>query len=220
MEWEILWGSFAQVLRGEPRIPGPSKESVISVKSNGAGGGWLLRSAVAIMNRVVSLKFLKGSFNKAFGKDVQFQAMGGRHVLITFPNIEVRDVLIKDPWMAQWFTLVKPWQGEPASIERFVWLSCYGMPLNSWNAESFKNIGEIWGYFIRVDDETLKDFSFTKGKVLIATEEQSRIQRWIRLDVGGLRYDVLVKEESSCANPDELGMEFRRGVNEKIENLQ
>lgn len=124
-------GSFAQVLRGEPSIPGPSKESVISVKSDGAGGGWLLRSAVAIMNRVVSLKFLKGSFNKALGKDVQFRAMGGRHVLITFPNSEVRDVLIKDPWMAQWFTLVKPWQGEPASTERFVWLSCYGMPLNA-----------------------------------------------------------------------------------------
>lgn len=71
-----------------------------------------------------------------------------------------------------------------------------------------------------MDDETLKDFSFTKGKVLITTEEQSRIERWIRLDVGGLRYDVLVKEESSCANPDKLGMEFRWGVIEKIENLQ
>lgn len=57
-------------------------------------------------------------------------------------------------------------------------------------------------------EETLKDLSFAKGKILVATEETSKIERWIKLEVHGEKYDVLVKEESSCVFPKEIGKEF------------
>lgn len=46
---------------------------------------------------------------------------------------------------------------EPASHERFVWLACFGIPFNEWNATTFKQIGELWGFFIKMDEETLRD---------------------------------------------------------------
>ncbi|KAG5544683.1 hypothetical protein RHGRI_017205 [Rhododendron griersonianum] len=200
--------SYVQALRGETSKPAISRDQEIIIKSDGVGNGWLYRSAVAVMSRVVPLQILKESFRKEHKEVVQFRALGGRSVLITFQSSEVLTTLIKGPWMERWFGTVKPWQGEPASIERFVCLSCFGIPLNSWNPETFKHIGEVWGYFIMLDEATLKDLSFAKGKILVATEETSRIDRWIQLEVHGVRYDVLVKEESSCVYPEEIGTEF------------
>lgn len=173
---------------------------------------------MAVMDRVVTLKILKESFSKEFEEVVQFRALEGRSVLITFQNHEVRDTLIKGPWMERWFEKVKPWQGEPASLERFAWLSCMGIPLNSWNAKTFKRIGEVWGSLVLIEEETLKNFSFAKGKILIATEESLRIERWIQMEVHGVRYEVLVKEESSCVYPEEIWNEGRPSQKSAVAN--
>lgn len=93
---------------------------------------------------------------------------------------------------------------EPMRLERFVWLSCQGMPLNTWNAKVFKQIGEIWGSFVMLDEDTLKDKVFMKGKMLIATELVSKIDKWIKLEVQGVVYDVKILQESSFSNPNEF----------------
>ncbi|KAI8567676.1 hypothetical protein RHMOL_Rhmol02G0140200 [Rhododendron molle] len=96
--------------------------------------------------------------------------MGGRSILITFQSKEVRDDLIKGPWMKVWFT----------------------------------EIGELWGNFVELDNETLRDLSFAKGKVLIATEEPNKIDKWIQLEVQGLIYDVHVIEDYTCVSPNDI----------------
>lgn len=99
------------------------------------------------MNRVVSMKTLQESFilYKLYTDQVaQFQSMGGRYVLITFQSVRIRNELTESQWMQFRFEYVKPWKGEPASMERFVWLSVKGMPLGAWNASSFKKIAEYW----------------------------------------------------------------------------
>lgn len=53
-----------------------------------------------------------------------------------------------------------------------------------------------------MDEETLRDLCFSKGRILIATEETSQIERWIRLEVQGVIYEVLIREESSSESPD------------------
>ncbi|KAI8572834.1 hypothetical protein RHMOL_Rhmol01G0231200 [Rhododendron molle] len=80
---------------------------------------------------------------------------------------------------------VKPWNGDQAKDERLVWIACYGMPLNAWNMPAFRSIGSIWGHFLEVDEETLKEVSFDKGKVLIATENTSKISDKIQFIVDG-----------------------------------
>ncbi|KAG5521008.1 hypothetical protein RHGRI_033528 [Rhododendron griersonianum] len=196
-------GVSGQVVNGESsKKPSPN----VTIQVNPIGNGWLFRSAVAVMHRVVPLMTLKVSFGLETDKVAQFRALGGRSVLITFQSQEVRDELITGPWMKRWFEAVKPWSGEPASHERFVWLGCHGLPLNAWDNTTFKRIGEVWGHFISVHEDTLKSISFAQGKLLIATEEMSKIERWIQLVVKGVKYDVLVKEISSFVNPDEIGV--------------
>lgn len=64
--------------------------------------------------------------------------------------------MIKKRWVINWFQEIEPWDGEHAKDERFVWISCFGMPLQAWSKQTFKDIGNKWGEFIQVDDSTLK----------------------------------------------------------------
>lgn len=83
-------------------------------------------------------------------------------------------------------------------------MSCRGVPINGWNSKAFQQIEESWGYFTKTDEVTLKDLSFAKGKVLVATKENHLIHRWIQLEVEGVVYDVEVTEDSTFVNPDEV----------------
>ncbi|KAI8572835.1 hypothetical protein RHMOL_Rhmol01G0231200 [Rhododendron molle] len=107
--------------------------------------------------------------------------MGGRFVIVTFPDEEMRNKALEE----KWFEELKPWNGDQAKDERLVWIACYGMPLNAWNMPAFRSIGSIWGHFLEVDEETLKEVSFDKGKVLIATENTSKISDKIQFIVDG-----------------------------------
>lgn len=196
--------TFAQVVGGESSKSKEELEQTPVLKIQPVGNAWLERSAVAVLNRVESMSTLLTSFSLETNKVAQFRAMGGRSVLITFQSKEIRDALIKGPWMKRWFYEVSPWRGEPASMERFVWLRCLGIPLNAWNTLTFKQIGELWGCYVKVDEDTLRDASFAQGKILVATVEHQKIDKWIQMEVQGLMYDVHVREESSYLHPDDL----------------
>ncbi|KAG5522624.1 hypothetical protein RHGRI_034693 [Rhododendron griersonianum] len=202
--------SFAQALKGESSKQAPDRKVKLNIDSG--GNGWLFRSVIAVMHRVVSMKSLNVSFSLATDGVAQFRSLGGREVLITFQSQECRDVFIRHTWMKLWFQSVKPWSGDPASLERFIWLNCRGVPLNGWNARTFQQIGEIWGFFIQVDDATLRDKSFAKGRVLIASKEIHPIDQWIQLQVEGVVYEVKVSEDFSFVSPDEVA-EFDFSVN-------
>ncbi|KAI8534926.1 hypothetical protein RHMOL_Rhmol10G0134500 [Rhododendron molle] len=133
--------TFVQVVNGKLSKK-PSTNVTIQV--NPVGNGWLFRSAVAVMHRVVPMMTLKASFGMETDKIAQFRALGGG------------------------------------------------------------GGGEVWGHFILAHDDTLRSVSFAQGKLLIATEEMSKIERWIQLVVKGVKYDVLVKEISSFVNLDEV----------------
>lgn len=192
--------SYSDIIRGDSSKGGDCNKFKLSVKSS--GNGWLERSAVARLCRQVPLSKLQVSFSMSTNKVAQFRSLGGRAVLITFQSSEVRDGMIKDPWMKTWFEKVNPWRGEPACLERLVWLGCKGVPLSaSWNMSTFQEIGEMWGTYLQTDEQTLKDLSFVEGRVLIATEEALRIDRWINIIVDSVNYNVKITELSSFSNP-------------------
>lgn len=62
---------------------------------------------------------------------------------------------------------------------------------------TFKKIGGQWRNFIAVDEDTLKETSFTKVKILIASKSQSKIEEEINMDANGRIHLVRVFEESS-----------------------
>lgn len=55
-----------------------------------------------------------------------------------------------------------------------------------------------------VNESTLKEFSFTEGKILIATQECSPLDKWIQIEAASIFYDVKVTESSSFINPEEV----------------
>lgn len=57
---------------------------------------------------------------------------------------------------------------------------------------TFTKIGGQWGNFIAVDDDTLKETSFTKVKILIASksQSQSKIEEEINMDANGRKHLV------------------------------
>lgn len=90
---------------------------------------------------------------------------------------------------------MKPWNGEAAGKERFVWLSCTGVPLNAWDTQTFKKIGEIWGIFMELDESSLKLLSIDKGLILIATSKPHKIVDKIQLEINYHKYVVDIIEE-------------------------
>lgn len=125
------------------------------------------------------------------------KAIGGRFVLITFPNSESRDNALKEEWWKIWLEELSPWKGEAAKDERFAWLLCFGMPLNGWSTSNFKLIGDAWGSFLQTDEATLHEKSYEKGRILIATEHIQKISGCIDFEILGIKYSVRVEEEDS-----------------------
>lgn len=168
-----------------------------TIELQSSGCGWLYRSAVGKIKRMVSYKYLLDVFSKEGVKECQIKPAGGRLMLITFPHEKMRDEVIKKSWLENWFEEIKPWNEDPAHIERFVWLECYGMPLNSWNVQSFKVLANKWGQYLKVDEDTLNGNSFVKAKVLIVTEMVKKIDDQVQVLVNGKKYMVWVKEVDS-----------------------
>lgn len=171
-----------------------SSESIIIQPS---GNGWLGRSAVAKLRRLVSIQNLLEIFGRKKIDNIQIKSMGGRFFIITFPNDKERDEVIREKWLEYWFEELKPWNNEPAQVERFVWLGCYGMPLNTWNVSTFRTIGNRWGLYMDVDENTLREVSYEKGRVLIVTTEENKIKGQVQLVVNGRKFIIKIEEEES-----------------------
>ncbi|KAH7859110.1 hypothetical protein Vadar_031653 [Vaccinium darrowii] len=187
--------SYAHVTRG---VEGNGENlGTRSVQCHAIGNGWLYRSAIAKIRKLISAKDLECIFNLKKVIEIQIKAIGGRYVIITFANEGMRDKTLKELWVKNWFSDFHPWSGEQAKEERFVWISCFGMPLSAWSSQTFKDIGSIWGEFIEVDENTLKGGSYEKGRILIATDHSKRIEGNIELVEDGRKYIVRIEEESS-----------------------
>lgn len=91
--------SYAQAVEGGLKemvsMQPPSSKSIVLEQ---ADNGWLYRSAFAILRLRMELDILKEEFKHAGVDFDEVRSMGGRHVLITFINKEVRDKIIKEDW--------------------------------------------------------------------------------------------------------------------------
>ncbi|KAH7844858.1 hypothetical protein Vadar_032408 [Vaccinium darrowii] len=106
------------------------------------------RTATATLLKMVSLLKITGDLRKNNYDNVQVRHMGGRFVLLTCANKDIRDKLIQEKWLQKWFGEVKQWNGEAASLERFALIDAdkdyiNGLPLDIWSLKTFKSNGEL-----------------------------------------------------------------------------
>ncbi|KAH7846606.1 hypothetical protein Vadar_015981 [Vaccinium darrowii] len=99
-------------------------------------------------------------------------------------------------WFNKWFEEVHQWSIDLPNVKRrYVWLSCYGVPLHGWSVLTFRKIAQLWGEVVMVDDATVKGLSYAAGKIMIATETWETINEIIQLEVKGKLFQVRVVEE-------------------------
>ncbi|KAI8543847.1 hypothetical protein RHMOL_Rhmol08G0251200 [Rhododendron molle] len=145
------------------------------------------RNVVAKLYKLISINDLKVQMAGMGLDNIDIKAIGGRSVILTCSSREM-EKLIEEKCFQRWFYESKSWNGQAACTERFVWLCCYGMPLNGWSNNFFKSIGESWGSFISTDESTMKMSSFAEAKILIATNIFKEIDEWIIVEVGEKSY--------------------------------
>ncbi|KAG5562906.1 hypothetical protein RHGRI_005595 [Rhododendron griersonianum] len=189
--------SFANIVAGKS-LPGTTVTR-FSIKVQDEGNQWLSRSVVAKLPSLRSVESLSEAFIADGVWDIQIRSMGGNFVLLTFPSIEDMNAMLEESglcWLGNWFDEVNRWKPEPLKeISRAVWLNCYGVPLNVWNAETFHCIGIIWGEVITLDGATSNCSSFDVGKVKISTNVFEAINQTVDLDFNGKVFPVRVVEE-------------------------
>ncbi|KAL7184005.1 hypothetical protein ACSBR2_026222 [Camellia fascicularis] len=81
--------------------------------------------------------------------------------------------------------------------ERYAWISCYGVPLNLWNSDTFRKIDRLWGEVIHLDRDLCNPTSFCCGKVKIVTNVMELINTSLNLKCRGRIYPIRVCEEQS-----------------------
>ncbi|KAH7858985.1 hypothetical protein Vadar_030141 [Vaccinium darrowii] len=129
---------------------------------------------------------------------LEVKDMGGLWVVVTFPSSEQMLSVFDGElgWLNNWFDEVKKWSPTfEEARSRNIWISCYGVPLHCWSAETFNKIARLWGEVLAMDDATVKGLSFAAGKIMIATKKWDKINDIIQIEVKGIFYDIRVVEE-------------------------
>ncbi|KAL7252245.1 hypothetical protein ACSBR1_013987 [Camellia fascicularis] len=77
--------------------------------------------------------------------DTKVRLGGGRDTVLSFQSVAVMKeqlVLMKE-WLYDWCETVLEWRQRMAiEQEIYVWLICYGVPLNLWSKNTFSSIGK------------------------------------------------------------------------------
>ncbi|KAI8531921.1 hypothetical protein RHMOL_Rhmol11G0173400 [Rhododendron molle] len=159
-----------------------------------------MTSVVAKLKQITTTEYVLEGFTKIGFHNVVVKSLGGLDLIITFQSKEDRLAALTNSTILGWFKYIKPWNGEASGKSRLVWLKCRGIPLNTWCLTTFRRIEAIWGDFISLDYETLKEESYEVGRMMIATVNSNRIDDWINITVRGRNYCVKVWEEE-CDDP-------------------
>lgn len=137
------------------------------------GIDWLNRSVVGRLLSFCDVNSLQNLFISNEICDAHIRSLGGLNVLITFESKELMEDLLKDKnnCLPKWFSWsVEVWQYQRIKPSRCVWISCFGVPINAWNNNTFINIGNLWGEVIKVDELTANSIAFDKGRMFILTD--------------------------------------------------
>lgn len=161
--------SFAEVVRGRGVEPTTNR----TIKVYEEGNGWLYESAVVRLKASAFVDDFREELVRRGCGDIKVRLGGGRDTVLSFQSVAVMKeqlVLMKE-WLYDWCETVLEWRQRMAiEQEIYVWLICYGVPLNLWSKNTFSSIGKVWGKVIGMDDETRRHISLHYGKVKIATK--------------------------------------------------
>ncbi|CAL5328306.1 unnamed protein product [Camellia sinensis] len=173
------------------------QNSLMSIQAKEVGNAWLYE------NLIIKLKFFfafSDFVKECRGRGLQDTVIrmgSGRLAVLTFNSIQEMkslEVRLKD-WMFDWCDSLQERQaGTIIDQERCVWLSCFGIPFNLWNIETFRSLGALWGEVVQFDENNTRGISFQCGKVRIITSCMDFIKYIVLVKNKGKDYPVRVCE--------------------------
>ncbi|KAK8590340.1 hypothetical protein V6N13_057233 [Hibiscus sabdariffa] len=118
----------------------------------------------------------------------------GEVVLLLFVTEEEHQSVLDRSDLDRWFVKVLPWSPDISFDSRSVWLSVLGVPMQFWSQDTFRNIAQLWGSLVRLDESTMDPKSFEQARLLIETKHWDRILETIEVDCDGRLVPVRVQE--------------------------
>ncbi|KAL4325900.1 hypothetical protein GQ457_11G030350 [Hibiscus cannabinus] len=112
---------------------------------------------------------------------LDIKRLGSRHFLIYIEDEELLSLLEKYEW-----SLLKE--------ERTVWVEVTGTPFHCWNHTTFKRIAETWGTLVALGGNLNQVSGCEKMSILITTNQQSRVEELIEVEVGCEIFVISVSE--------------------------
>ncbi|KAL4377706.1 hypothetical protein GQ457_02G029470 [Hibiscus cannabinus] len=118
----------------------------------------------------------------------------GDVVLLLFVMAEERQSMLDRSDLDRWFVKVLPWSPDIGFDSCSVWLSVLGVPMQFWSQDTFRNVAQLWGSLVLLDESTMDPKSFEQARLLIETKHWDRIMETIEVDCDGRLVPVRVQE--------------------------
>ncbi|KAK9045543.1 hypothetical protein V6N11_051453 [Hibiscus sabdariffa] len=103
-------------------------------------------------------------------------------------NIDLAEALplekrvVERDLLSNWFDRVVNWNKvESAMVNHRVWISDFGVLIHAWSSDTFERLVAHWGSMIHVVEETMKQSSFERGRVLSETTSLDQIEECLEL---------------------------------------
>ncbi|GJW65323.1 RNA-directed DNA polymerase, eukaryota [Tanacetum coccineum] len=149
----------------------------------------------SLMGKIKDINALSNIYvilaNKGFN-NVNLTYLGGFWVLIDDGSLSSKEKMIKHVGVASWFIELLPASNSFVSEDRLVWISVEGLPIKTWNNNSFAKIVFPWGTLSDVD--ATDDASLPFKKLCVVTKPHTIINDKIKIIVKGQIYWIRVKE--------------------------
>ncbi|GLT98226.1 hypothetical protein SLE2022_157400 [Rubroshorea leprosula] len=176
--WTPKKNSIVNEEMGEP-------EEVWECQPSAENEEWLNNCFVGQIQRLDMITELKDKTMIEGFFSINITPMRGNLVLMHSEVEGEITKLIKEGsgWIGEWLGDIRPWSLEKVAKERYTWLQCYGIPLNVWNEEFFKKLGNRYGKAIEVDQLTTLKKRLDVGRVRISTATPENISKTLKIKV-------------------------------------
>ncbi|KAL7190512.1 hypothetical protein ACSBR2_022735 [Camellia fascicularis] len=195
-EYGTRMEKMKKVINGsEPRC---TSKKTIRVEE--LGNGWLFESMILRLKLNYSVLEVRKELKTRGMLNVLVREGGGRDVILTFNSMD--ELLSKKAsvieWFHEWCEYITEWRsGMHLQQERHVWISCYGVPLNLWNSDTFRKIGGMWGELVYFDGDISTPKSFQCGRIKIVTSVMDPISTSPNLECKGRVFPIRAFEEQN-----------------------
>ncbi|MCH82832.1 RNA recognition motif [Trifolium medium] len=99
-------------------------------------------------------------------------------------------------WRDTWCNKLESWVPAVFSSQSEVWLTCWGIPLHCWSKEFFEKVANSFGVCCSVDENTLLENNYVKGRVKVRILVSVRqVDEVIDVTTGNDVFPVRVMEE-------------------------